>query len=100
MHIFFVQLFRVPLTDIKSLVRAHEYKGQPFSLNLPSPKPGHTTSASSRVRARRRMAGPEGTSTARFAKETFVARAHQDTEESFPERFFGSAKSANSLIRI
>ena len=65
-------------------------------LHLPSPKPGDTTGGSGRVEAGRRMAGPEGTSTFRFAQETCVSRAHHGIEGSCPERLFGST---NSLIR-
>ena len=43
-----------------------------------------------RVGAGRRMAGPEGTSTVRFAQETSVPRAHQGNEDNCPERLFGS----------
>ena len=42
------------------------------------------------------MAGPEGTSTARLAQETFDSRAHEATEDNCPERLFGST---TSLIR-
>ena len=46
------------------------------------------------------MAGPEGTSTVRFAKETFVPRAHQGTEENSSERFFGGTNSLICACRI
>ena len=49
-----------------------------------------------RVGAGRRMAGPEKTSTVRFAQETSVPRSHQRTEDDCPELLFGST---NSLIR-
>ena len=39
------------------------------------------------------QAGPEGTSTVRLAQETFVPRVHQVTEDSCPERPFGSTNS-------
>ena len=64
--------------------------------NLPIPKPGHTTGGSGRVGAGRRMAGPEGTSTVRFAQETSDARSHQGTEDNCPGRLFGST---GNLIR-
>ena len=41
-------------------------------------------------------AGPEWTSTVRFAQETSVPRAHQSAEDNCSERLFGST---NSLIR-
>ena len=43
------------------------------------------------------MAGPEGTSTVRLAKDTSVPRAHQGTEDNCSERLFGST---NNQIRI
>ena len=61
------------------------------------PAESKTRTYHGRVGAGRCMAGPEWTSTVRFAQETSVPRAHQGTEDNCPESFFGSK---NCLIRI
>ena len=63
---------------------------------MTSPAESKTRTYHVQVDAGQRMAGPEMTSTVRFAQETSDPRSHQRTEDNFPEHLFGST---NILIR-